>query len=80
MMEMQDTIQELQREMAALGATPPKLPASSYSRVSSATESSVEPSIIFSRLDADRNQKALKRGLNAQKVRGICIFYVTLRE
>ena len=67
MMDMQDTIQELQREMAALGASPSKLP-STFSRVSSATESSVDPSIIFSRLDAERNQKALKRGLNSQKV------------
>ena len=66
-MDMQDTIQELQREMAALGASPSKLP-STFSRVSSATESSVDPSIIFSRLDAERNQKALKRGLNSQKV------------
>ena len=65
MMEMQDTIQDLQREITALAASPSK---QTFSRASTASESTVDPSIVFSRLDADRNQKALKRGLGSHKV------------
>ncbi|XP_071510595.1 uncharacterized protein [Diadema antillarum] len=67
-MEMQDTIQDLQRELQALGGAKSM---STPSRVSTATASrdlQVEPTIIFSRSDSERNQRALKRGISAQKV------------
>lgn len=68
MMEMQTTIQDLQQELQALGGSKA---ASTNSRVSTATatrELQVEPTIIFSRSDSERNQRALKRGISAQKV------------
>ncbi|XP_041459104.1 uncharacterized protein LOC121410846 isoform X2 [Lytechinus variegatus] len=68
MMEMQNTIQDLQQELQALGGSKAM---SSPSRVSTATANrdlQVEPTIIFSRSDSERNQRALKRGISAQKV------------
>lgn len=70
MMEMQNTIQDLQQELQALEGAKAM---SSTSRVSTATANrsdlQVEPTIIFSRSDSERNQKALKRGISAQRVR-----------
>ncbi|XP_041355858.1 uncharacterized protein LOC121373345 isoform X2 [Gigantopelta aegis] len=61
MMEMQDTINELQRELSALG---------SKRRVRSGTPSqrvkkppSPETSVMFTRLDSDRNAKIMKRAV-----------------
>ncbi|KAK3739366.1 hypothetical protein RRG08_043921 [Elysia crispata] len=75
MMEMQDTINELQRELSALG----KSAKQTKSRLSSARGSAVhvkspspETSVMFTRLDSERNAKIMKKAvmddkLNAEK-------------
>ncbi|XP_071942657.1 uncharacterized protein [Antedon mediterranea] len=60
MMEMQDMIQELQRELGALnGSSKPVSRASLYD---------IEQTIIFSRLDFERNQKNLKRAVRSDRI------------
>ena len=68
MMEMQNTIQDLQQELTALGGSKPMSTASRVSTATATRELQVEPTIIFSRSDSERNQKALKRGISAQRV------------
>ncbi|XP_022081788.1 myosin heavy chain, muscle-like isoform X12 [Acanthaster planci] len=67
MMELQDTIQELQHELSAFGGSPSK-PFSAVSGMSARFDPNTEPTIIFSRTDSERNQKALKRAVNARKL------------
>ena len=67
-MELQDTIQELQHELSAFGGSPTK-PFSAVSGMSGRYDHNAEPTVIFSRMDSERNQKALKRAVNARKVR-----------
>ncbi|XP_071787857.1 uncharacterized protein [Asterias amurensis] len=66
MMELQDTIQELQHELSAFGS--PTKPYSAMSGFSSRFDPKTEPMITFSRMDSERNQKALKRAVNAQRL------------
>ncbi|XP_033100900.1 golgin subfamily A member 4-like isoform X2 [Anneissia japonica] len=61
MMEMQDMIQDLQRELAALNA-------SSKAMSSRASMYEVDQTIIFSRLDFERNQKSLKRAVKSDRI------------
>ncbi|KAJ8036572.1 hypothetical protein HOLleu_20588 [Holothuria leucospilota] len=68
MVDLEETIQELQHELAGLGTSPTMKPVSSMSRVSSRIEPEVDPTVIFSRMDTERNQKALKRGINSHKI------------
>lgn len=68
MVDLEETIQELQNELAGLGMSPTLKPVSSMSRGSSRIEPEVDPTVIFSRMDTERNQKALKRGINSHKV------------
>ncbi|RUS70177.1 hypothetical protein EGW08_022061, partial [Elysia chlorotica] len=71
MMEMQDTINELQRELSALG----KNAKQSKSRLSSARGSAVhvkspspETSVMFTRLDSERNAKIMKKAVMDEKL------------
>ncbi|XP_038058023.1 myosin-10-like isoform X9 [Patiria miniata] len=67
MMDLQDTIQELQHELSAFGGSPTK-PFSAVSGMSGGYGQNTEPTVIFSRTDSERNQKALKRAVNARKL------------
>lgn len=69
MLELEGTIHELQDELAGLGTSPSVKPLSSVTRASSRLEGETDATVIFSRMDTERNQKALKRGINSQKVR-----------
>ncbi|XP_052692639.1 golgin subfamily A member 4-like isoform X7 [Crassostrea angulata] len=65
MMEMQDTINELQRELTALGK------ASSRSRPPSegvGQQQTPESAIMFTRLDSERNAKIMKRAVNDERL------------
>ncbi|GFR68389.1 centrosome-associated protein CEP250-like isoform X1 [Elysia marginata] len=71
MMEMQDTINGLQRELSALGKTAKQ----SKSRLSSARGSAVhhkspspETSVMFTRLDSERNAKIMKKAVMDEKL------------
>ncbi|XP_030829055.1 nuclear anchorage protein 1 isoform X5 [Strongylocentrotus purpuratus] len=68
MMEMQNTIQDLQQELQALEGAKAMSSTSRVSTASAGRDLQVEPTIIFSRSDSERNQKALKRGISAQRV------------
>ncbi|KAL5020532.1 hypothetical protein ScPMuIL_003424 [Solemya velum] len=60
MMEMQDTINELQRELAALGHT--------NRRASSTGSQHVDSAVMFTRLDSERNAKIMKKAVVEQKL------------
>ncbi|XP_077997030.1 uncharacterized protein LOC144450307 isoform X2 [Glandiceps talaboti] len=60
MMEMQDMVTDLQRELAAAGS------AARYGSTAQSREQ--DPAIMFSSLDLDRNQRMLKKGLHTNKV------------
>ena len=77
MMELQDTIQELQHELSAFGS--PTKPYSAMSGFSSRFDPKTEPMITFSRMDSERNQKALKRAVNAQRVKQKDISQIDLK-
>ena len=65
MMEMQDTINELQRELGNLGRS------ASHIRQSSdltTPQGQAESAIMFTRLDSERNAKIMKRAVNDQKL------------
>ncbi|XP_071825509.1 uncharacterized protein [Apostichopus japonicus] len=67
-LELEGTIHELQDELAGLGTSPSVKPLSSVTRASSRLEGETDATVIFSRMDTERNQKALKRGINSQKI------------
>ncbi|PIK60238.1 putative interaptin [Apostichopus japonicus] len=67
-LELEGTIHELQDELAGLGTSPSVKPLSSVTRASSHLEGETDATVIFSRMDTERNQKALKRGINSQKI------------
>lgn len=65
MMEMQDTINELQRELGNLGRS------GSHIRQNSdlaTPQGQAESAIMFTRLDSERNAKIMKRAVNDQKL------------
>ncbi|XP_063437060.1 golgin subfamily A member 4-like isoform X11 [Mytilus trossulus] len=65
MMEMQDTINELQRELGNLGRSASRIRQSS----DLATPQGVaESAIMFTRLDSERNAKIMKRAVNDEKL------------
>nr|XP_022305371.1 uncharacterized protein LOC111112260 isoform X1 [Crassostrea virginica] len=65
MMEMQDTINELQRELTALGkAAGQDRPSSEGAGQQAAPESA----IMFTRLDSERNAKIMKRAVNDERL------------
>ncbi|XP_033725885.1 myosin-6-like isoform X14 [Pecten maximus] len=65
MMEMQDTINELQRELSNLGRSSSRLrPQSDTTSPHGTTDSA----IMFTRLDSERNSKIMKRAVNDQKM------------
>nr|XP_006825697.1 PREDICTED: uncharacterized protein LOC102802584 [Saccoglossus kowalevskii] len=61
MMEMQDMITELQRELNAAAATSGRYGSNLPSREQ-------DSAIMFTRLDWERNQRALKKGVASEKV------------
>lgn len=70
--DLEETIHELQDQLAGLGMSPSIKPMSSATRASSKLEGEADATVMFSRMDTERNQKALKRGINSQKVRKLC--------
>ncbi|XP_021373671.1 microtubule-associated protein futsch-like isoform X2 [Mizuhopecten yessoensis] len=65
MMEMQDTINDLQRELSNLGRSSSRLrPQSDTTSPHGTTDSAV----MFTRLDSERNCKIMKRAVNDQKM------------
>ncbi|XP_060075166.1 uncharacterized protein LOC132554861 [Ylistrum balloti] len=65
MMEMQDTINDLQRELSNLGRSSSRLrPQSDTTSPHGTTDSA----IMFTRLDSERNAKIMKRAVNDQKM------------
>ncbi|KAL8591259.1 hypothetical protein ACOMHN_017583 [Nucella lapillus] len=68
MMEMQDTINDLQRELSAIGkaSKKPRSPASA-SHLSAKTPSP-DQSLMFTRLDLERNAKIMKKAVLDQKL------------
>ncbi|XP_052786896.1 myosin-10-like isoform X9 [Mya arenaria] len=65
MMEMQDTINHLQRELSALGKQGNRPMSES---VSTAAQQLPESAIMFTRLDSERNAKIMKRAVNEEKL------------
>ncbi|XP_076439302.1 uncharacterized protein LOC143278152 isoform X3 [Babylonia areolata] len=65
MMEMQDTINELQRELSAIGkaATKPRSASASLSATPSPDQS-----LLFTRLDLERNAKMMKKAVLDQRL------------
>merc|ERR1719422_3014613 len=68
MMEMQDTINELQRELSALGKTAKRNKSSLSSRGMQPKTPSPETSVMFTRLDSERNAKILKKAVMEEKL------------
>ncbi|XP_055955543.1 myosin-11 isoform X3 [Patella vulgata] len=66
MMEMQDTINGLQRELSTLGKAPRSRSVTPRLQLSQAP--SPESSIMFTRLDAERNAKIMKKAVNDAKL------------
>lgn len=65
MMEMQDTINQLQRELSALGKQT-RRPLSES--VSTAGAQNNDSAIMFTRLDSERNAKIMKKAVNEKKL------------
>ncbi|XP_052059105.1 myosin heavy chain, striated muscle-like isoform X5 [Mytilus californianus] len=65
MMEMQDTINELQRELGNLGRSASRIRQSSDLAT---PQGQAESAIMFTRLDSERNAKIMKRAVNDQKL------------
>ncbi|XP_069102583.1 myosin-2 heavy chain-like isoform X3 [Argopecten irradians] len=65
MMEMQDTINDLQRELSNLGRSSSRLRPQSDTTSPHGTNDSA---IMFTRLDSERNAKIMKRAVNDQKM------------
>ncbi|XP_052240245.1 myosin-11-like [Dreissena polymorpha] len=65
MMEMQDTINHLQRELSALGKQS-RRPASES--ISTAPPQQKESAIMFTRLDSERNAKIMKKAVHEDKL------------
>ncbi|XP_060555548.1 uncharacterized protein LOC132716319 isoform X1 [Ruditapes philippinarum] len=65
MMEMQDTINQLQRELSALGKQT-RRPVSASA--STAGIQNTDSAIMFTRLDSERNAKIMKKAVNERKL------------
>ncbi|XP_053387320.1 uncharacterized protein LOC123542904 [Mercenaria mercenaria] len=65
MMEMQDTINQLQRELSALGKQTRRPMSES---VSAAGAQNADSAIMFTRLDSERNAKIMKKAVNERKL------------
>lgn len=66
MMEMQDTINELQRELSTLGKA--KKPRSAASSALGVKTPSPDQSLMFTRLDLERNAKIMKKAVMDQRL------------
>ncbi|KAK7096390.1 hypothetical protein V1264_005690 [Littorina saxatilis] len=67
MMEMQDTINELQRELSAIGKSSGK-PRSDASSAGHVKAPSPDQSLMFTRLDLERNAKIMKKAVLDQRL------------
>ncbi|KAL3884703.1 hypothetical protein ACJMK2_024815 [Sinanodonta woodiana] len=67
MMEMQDTINELQRELSTLGKSA-RRPTSDMTSTPGTGQQQSESGVMFTRLDSDRNAKIMKKAVMDQKL------------
>ncbi|KAK3609983.1 hypothetical protein CHS0354_011824 [Potamilus streckersoni] len=67
MMEMQDTINQLQRELSTLGKSA-RRPPSDMASTPGTVQTQAESGVMFTRLDSDRNAKIMKKAVMDQKL------------